>query len=116
VLPIQVNEVSAALLALAERPDLAKQRYVVAGAAMVFGTWLKLLRRAQGKGALFLIPVPVGLMLLACDLTRLLPGVPTVSRERVLGLTGATAMDPGHDLSALGVTPGDPLTLLRQGA
>ena len=80
---------------------------------MTFGAWLKLLRQAQGKGALHLIPMPVGLMLLACDLTRLLPGL-TVSRERVLGLTSAAAMEAGNDMTALGVTPGDPLALLRQ--
>lgn len=115
VQPIHVDEVCAALLALAERPDLSKNVYVVAGAAMTFGAWLKLLRKAQGKGSLLLIPVPVGLMLLACDLTRLLPGL-AVSRERVLGLTAATAMNRGDDMAALGVTPGDPLTLLlRQG-
>lgn len=115
VQPIHIDEVCAALLALAERPDLTKNHYVVAGAAMTFGAWLKSLRKAQGKGSLLLFPVPVGLMLLACDLTRLLPGL-TVSRERVLGLTTAIAMAPDNDLTALGVTPGDPLTLLlRQG-
>jgi nucleoside-diphosphate-sugar epimerase len=111
VQPIHVDEVCAALLSLAERPDLTKSHYVVAGEVMTFGAWLKLLRKAQEKGSLLLIPVPARLMLLACDLSRLLPGL-TVSRERVLGLTGATAMARGDDLTALGVTPGDPLTLL----
>jgi nucleoside-diphosphate-sugar epimerase len=114
VQPIHIDEVCAALLGLAERPDLNNSYYVVAGETMTFGDWLKLLRKAQGAGPLLLIPVPVLPMLLACDLTRLLPG-PTVSRERVLGLTGATAMARGDDLTALGVTTGDPLTvLLRQ--
>ena len=111
VQPIHIDDVCTALLALAERPDLANIHYLVAGEAMTFGAWLKLLRKAQGKSPLLLIPVPTLLMLLACDLTRLLPGL-AVSRERVLGLTAATAMARGDDLTALGVTPGDPLTLL----
>lgn len=115
VQPIHVDEVCAALLALAQRPDLSRPVYVVAGDTMTFGAWLKLLRRAQGKGPLMLVPVPVWPMLLACDLTGLLPGIPTVSRERVLGLTRAAAMPRGDDMTALGVTPGDPQTLLRQG-
>jgi nucleoside-diphosphate-sugar epimerase len=111
VQPIHVDEVCAALLTLAERTDLTKNHYVVAGKAITFGAWLKLLRKAQGKGPLHLIPMPVGLMLLACNLTRLLPGL-TVNRERILGLTGAAPMEVGDDMTALGVTPGDPLTLL----
>ena len=114
VQPIHVDEVCTALLALAERQDLSKDTYVVAGTAMRFGAWLKLLRRAQGRGGVALIPLPVTPMLWACDLTRFVPGLPTVSRERVLGLARAAAMDAGDSLRELGLTPGDPEALLEQ--
>jgi hypothetical protein len=55
-----------------------------------------------------LLPVPVGLALVACDLTRLVPFVPTVDRERVLGLAGAAPMESAADLAALGIAPSDP--------
>lgn len=116
VQPIHVDEVCTALLTLAERPALAKNIYVVAGDAMTFGAWLKLLRRAQGKGGMMLIPLPVAPMLLACDLTRFVPGLPTVSRERVLGLARATTMEAGDSLRELGLTPGDPRILLERDA
>ena len=118
VQPIHLDEVCAALLTLAARQDLPQDCYIVAGRAMRFGNWLKLLRRAQGGKSLLLIPMPVSLMLMACDLTRLMPGLPTIGRERVLGLTAAAPMPSGPSLQALGLTPGDPLTLLQgeQGA
>ena len=83
---------------------------------MHFGAWLKLLRQAQGRGGMALIPLPVTPMLWACDLTRLIPGLPTVSRERVLGLARATAMEAGDSLRELGLAPGDPRMMLEQEA
>ena len=114
VQPIHVDEVCTALLTLTERPALSKTVYVVAGTAMRFGAWLKLLRRAQGRGGMALIPLPVTPMLWACDLTRFVPGLPTVSRERVLGLARAAAMETGDSLHELGLVPGDPMALLQQ--
>jgi NADH dehydrogenase len=48
--------------------------------------------------------------LLGCDLTRLVPLVPTIDRERVLGLVGTSPMDSATDLTALDVEIISPTT------
>jgi NADH dehydrogenase len=109
VQPIHIDDVCAALLRLACDPPPDRQVVVVAGREPItFGAWLRILRRAQTGKGLLLLPVPIGLALLACDLTRLVPFVPTIDRERVLGLAGAAPMDSAADLAALGITASDP--------
>jgi hypothetical protein len=109
VQPIHVDEACAALLRLACHPPPDRRVVVAAGPEPItFGAWLRTLRRAQTGKGLLLLPVPIGLALLACDLTRLAPFVPTVDRERVLGLAGAAPMESAADLAALGVAPADP--------
>jgi NADH dehydrogenase len=113
VQPIHVEEVCDALLRLALDPPPGRTTVVVAGPeAMTFADWLRLMRRAGGSGRLRLIPVPLQIALWACNLTRLVPMLPTVSRERVLGLAGATPMESAADLAALGITPRDPAAAL----
>lgn len=109
VQPIYLDEVCQGLLALALEPlpppaDGLNSRFVLAGPEpMAFGNWLRLLRRAHtGKGIVF-IPLPMRAALAACDLTRILPFVPTINRERVLGLAGTAPMGSAHDLAALKV-------------
>jgi hypothetical protein len=114
VQPIHLDEVCAALLTLAQDASLDAPHYVVAGAPIAFGRWLKILRKVQTGGSLLLIPLPLGPMLLACDLTRLLPFLPTIDRERVLGLAASAPVASEESLKALGLTPGDPLTLLSR--
>lgn len=109
VQPIHIDDVCAALLRLATDSPPDRRRVVVAGREPItFGAWLRTLRRAQTGKGLLLLPVPIGLALLACDLTRFVPFVPTVDRERVLGLAGAAPMESAADLAALGITPSDP--------
>jgi hypothetical protein len=74
-----------------------------------------MLRRARTGTRLALLPVPISLALMACDLTRIIPFVPTVDRERVLGLAGAMPMASAADLAALGVVPADPAAKLATG-
>jgi nucleoside-diphosphate-sugar epimerase len=116
--PLHLDEVCAGLLAsstalLPPRAGNSPATYVLAGAQPVtFGTWLKILRRAQTGKSLALVPVPLWVALLACDLTGLLPFVPRVDRERVLGLAGTAPMDSAPDLAALGITVADPVERL----
>jgi NADH dehydrogenase len=108
VQPIHLDEVCRALLTLALNFTLRESNYVVAGEPIPFSRWLKMLRRAQGGGGLLLLPIPLKLVLWACDLFPFLP------RERVLGLAGTEPMPGGDSLKALGLTPSEPFDLLRQ--
>jgi nucleoside-diphosphate-sugar epimerase len=116
VQPIHLDEVVEGLLALASRPapspgGVAAGIAVLAGPdPITFGDWLRLLRRAHTGKGLVLVPVPVWMALLGCDLTRLVPFVPTIDRERVLGLVGTSPMDSATDLAALDVEIISPTT------
>jgi nucleoside-diphosphate-sugar epimerase len=115
VQPIHLDEVCAGLLRLAEEPPLHRPVVILAGPEPVtFGSWLRLLRRALTGRRLVLVPVPIPLALLACDLTRLIPFFPTVDRERVLGLAGAAPMDSRADLALLSIEVADPLAKLAE--
>jgi nucleoside-diphosphate-sugar epimerase len=109
VQPIHLDEVVEGLLALASRPAPSRGGIpvgisVLAGPdPITFGNWLRLLRRAHTGKGLVLLPVPVWMALLGCDLTRLVPFVPTIDRERVLGLVGTSPMESANDLAALGI-------------
>lgn len=117
VQPIHLDEVCAGLLRLAEEPPLHRPVVILAGPEPVtFGSWLRLLRRALTGKRLALVPVPIPLALLACDLTRLIPFFPTVDRERVLGLAGAAPMDSRADLALLSIEVVDPLAKLAEAA
>ncbi len=108
VQPIHLDEVCRALLAMALKPALKEPVYVVAGAAMSFGQWLKLLRRLQTGRSLMLIPVPLGLLLGISRLTKLVP------RERLLGLASTSPVEAAESLAALGIKPGNPQALLER--
>jgi len=114
VQPIHLDEVCGGLLALALDPLHRRDgcgsatTYVLAGPRPVrFAAWLRMLCRAQTGGSLILVPIPIWAALLACDLTHLLPLVPTVNRERVLGLAGTKPMESATDLAALGIEVAD---------
>lgn len=113
VQPIHLDEVCDGLLALALDPPAGRQTVVLAGPApMTFGNWLRALRRARHGRRLWLIPMPMGFALMACDMTKAIPFLPTVERERVLGLAGAAPMASAEDLAALGLTLREPADAL----
>jgi len=113
VQPIHLDEVCDGLLALAFDPPSGRQTVVLADAIpMTFGNWLRMLRRARHGRRLGLIPVPIAIALLACDLSKAIPFVPTVDRERVLGLAGAVPMASAADLAAVGLHLRDPARAL----
>jgi nucleoside-diphosphate-sugar epimerase len=115
VQPIHVDEVCEALVTLAVDPPAGRQTVVIASPAPVtFGAWLRMLRRARHGRGMLLVPVPIALALAGCDLSRRIPFLPTIERERVLGLAGAAAMPTAGDLAALGVWLRDPFRALMQ--
>ncbi|KAF5886928.1 MULTISPECIES: NAD(P)-dependent oxidoreductase [Rhizobium] len=113
VQPIHLDEVAAGLLALATGENRPLQTFVLAQENPIsFAAWLRILRRAQGKGNLHFIPVPLMAALLACRVTKLLPLIPTVDPERVLGLAGAAPMESSESLKLLKLNLSDPATAL----
>ncbi|WP_106796298.1 NAD(P)-dependent oxidoreductase [Rhizobium sp. H4] len=115
VQPIHLDEVAAGLLALATREDLHPQTFVLAQEKPIsFAAWLGILRRSQGKGKLHFIPIPLSFALLACRMTKLVPLIPTVDPERVLGLAGAAPMESAESLRLLRLNPADPMTVLTR--
>lgn len=115
VQPIHVDEVCEALVTLAVDPPAGRQTVVIASPAPVtFGAWLRMLRRARHGRGMLLVPVPIAFALMACDLSKRLSFVPTVERERVLGLAGAAPMPSADDLAALGVWLRDPFRALME--
>ncbi|WP_434715166.1 NAD(P)-dependent oxidoreductase (plasmid) [Rhizobium sp. YTUHZ045] len=113
VQPIHLDEVAAGLLALATDESQLPQTFVLAQEKPIsFATWLRILRRSQGKGNLHFIPIPLTAALLACRMTKLLPLIPTVDPERVLGLAGAAPMESGESLKLLRLNLADPLVVL----
>ena len=122
VQPIHLDEVCAALLALAidplpPRDGISPRTFVLAAPEPVtFGDWLRLLRFAQTGKRLLLVPVPTWSALFACDLSRFVPFAPTIGRERVLGLSGTAPMDSRADLAALKISvvaPSEGLASIR---
>ncbi|MBY4610603.1 NAD(P)-dependent oxidoreductase [Rhizobium sp. 9T] len=113
VQPIHLDEVAAGLLALATGENQPLQTFVLAPENPIsFAAWLRILRRAQGKGNLHFIPVPLMAALLACRVTKLLPLIPTVDPERVLGLAGAAPMESSESLRLLKLNLSDPAMVL----
>ena len=103
VQPIHVDEVAAGLLALAGN-ETTGWVGLAGPTPMAFGAFLKGLARYLHGKPLPIVPIPLRLALLACDATAKLPLVPTVDRERVLGLAGFEPMSCAEHLSALGLT------------
>ena len=98
-----VDEVAAGLLALAGN-ETTGWVGLAGPASMPFGAFLKALARYLHGKPLPIVPIPLRAALLACDATAKLPLVPTVDRERVLGLAGFEPMPCAEHLSALGLT------------
>lgn len=102
VQPIHLDEVVDGILAAAD--GRAQGVLALAGPeGVAFGDVLRMLARAYHGRSLAVLPVPLRLALLACDTTAMLPLIPTVDRERVLGLAGTEPIAAADDLARLGV-------------
>lgn len=102
VQPIHVDEVCDALLLLTSGCSTGRV-HVASPAPMTFGAFLKLLACECHAHSLPIVPVPLSPILSLCRLTEYLPFVPTVDRERVLGLAGVRVMETAEDLANLGL-------------
>jgi NADH dehydrogenase len=100
--PIHVSEVSTGMLKLAGIALPERKIYVLANERPIrFDDYLRLLRLMATGNRLFFIPVPVFLALFLCDITRLTPFLPSISRDRIYGLIAARPMKSASDLAEL---------------
>lgn len=102
VQPIHLDEVCAGLIRMATDPALVRPVYRLASnKPMTFGAFLRVLARVRHGRRLLLLPIPSRLALVAADLSAKVPFLPTVDRERVLGLAGIRVQDSTADLAEL---------------
>lgn len=116
VQPIHLDEVVRGVLTAAD--GRARGVLALAGSEPIaFGDVLKALARAYGGSRLPIVPVPLRLALLACKMSEHTPLLPTIDKERVLGLAGTEPIDSALDLVRLGVAVEPmPLRLPREPA
>ena len=97
VYPIHVDDVCAGLLSLVgdekRPPRLAR---LAARRSTPFGEFLRTLARCRLGRRLRLLPIPPRLILAASRLTESIPGLPTIGRDRVLGLLALRPMEAGE--------------------
>lgn len=102
VQPIHLDEVVQGVLAAAD----GRAHGVMALACpepVPFGMVLKTLALGFGGRDLPILPIPLRFALFLCDLSASVPLLPTVDRERVLGLAGTQPIESASDLAQLGV-------------
>ncbi|WP_066806807.1 NAD-dependent epimerase/dehydratase family protein [Sphingomonas asaccharolytica] len=102
VQPIHLDEVIRGILAAAD--GRACGVLALAGPDRIaFGDVLRALAMAYGGKRLPILPVPLNLALLACKISAHVPLMPTIDKERVLGLAGTEPIESAMDLVRLGV-------------
>jgi len=102
VQPIHLDEVVQGILAAADKHMTGV--FALAGPIpILFSDVLRSLARAYHGRRLVIVPVPLKLALIGCDLSALVPFVPTIDRERVLGLVGTEPIAAAEDLEKLGL-------------
>ena len=114
VQPIHIDEVCEGLLRLAEGAVTPNRWLGLAGPEGVpFGDVLRTFARELHGRHLRVLPIPLQLALLGCDILRRLPIGPNLDRERVLGLAGTRPMPCAEHLAAIGLTVASLATGLR---
>jgi nucleoside-diphosphate-sugar epimerase len=125
VQPIHVDEVARGLLLAADR-GRSGVLGLAAAEPVTFRNFLQALARFGRGRQLFVVGVPVWAALIACRIVNLIPFLPHVDQERILGLVGTRPMDTSGDLHSLGLEvepltrglgrePSSRRTLLREG-
>ena len=100
--PIHLDEVCRGLLRLADS-DLTGVKGLAGAEPVAFGDVLRTLGREAYGRRLVIIPVPLSLALWGARLTSYIPFVPTVDKERILGLAGTRFTPTAADLEAIGL-------------
>ncbi len=103
VQPIHLDEVCEGLLGLAAGTG-GGWSGLAAPSGVPFGSFLRTLARELHGRRLRILPIPLRLALLACDVLGWLPVGPKPDRERILGLAGTRPMNCEAHLRALNLT------------
>lgn len=110
VQPIHINEVCDGLLRISENTGTDRKFYFLAGPnTLSFGAFLKAIAARKFGRKLVLLPIPLWFALAAVATLRMIPGLPNVDRERVLGLAGTITVESAADLAELGLSVTDPI-------
>lgn len=104
VQPIHLDELCDGLIRLIDLEVPARKVYGLAAPdPMPFGAFLKLAARALNGRTLTLVPLPTGPVMLAVNVVSAVPFLPSIDRERVLGLAGLNTYPCADDLRDLGL-------------
>ena len=118
VQPIHVDEVCAGLLRLVTMENPDQSIYALAApTAMTFGDFMGQVSLATCHRKLYLVPLPISLILLAVSIFNKLPGLPSIDKERILGIASLRHLACAQDLAKLeiDIMPlADGLSLPRQ--
>ena len=102
VQPIHLEDLCEGLLRLAERPNLGRRIYGLAGEALPFQAFLRELAQGCLGRRLKIVHVPAAPVLWLIDRINSL-GIVRVDRERVLGLVGLRTMETQSSLEEIGL-------------
>ena len=117
VQPIHLDELVEGLMRLAAGKGPKNQVVGLASNdAVSFGYFLKQLRKARLQKPLMILPIPVPVALFLVTIVNVIPLLPTVSREKVLGLAGMPVLDTKDDLQTLKLRPAAISTGLLKGS
>jgi len=100
VQPIHLDELCSGLLLLAES-KLTGWKGLAGPIPITFGSFLHYLARIYYGHRLFILPIPLSLALLGCRVTSYIPFVPTIDKERILGLVGTKFIYTKDDVDEL---------------
>lgn len=114
--PVHVDQLCKALLRLGDPKINPEQKMYFLGAPMPipFGKLVKELAWTRFGKRIRLIPLPFNLVLMGIAIARVIPGLPNIPRERVLGLTDIAITDSQGSFAALGMVPQDAVSAFAQ--
>jgi nucleoside-diphosphate-sugar epimerase len=102
VQPIHVDEAARGLIRAAQGHD-SGWIGLACPTPITFGSFLRIVAAEQYGKRLRILPIPLGLALAGSMLTRVLPGLPRIDRERILGFAGLRSLECDGHVQRLGI-------------
>jgi len=106
VQPIHILEVCEGLLTLSQT-DVTGYKFLADPKTITFSDFLKRVSLVEHGKKLLIIPIPLKIALIGASLTKYIPFLPTIDKEKVLGLAGAVVLDSESDTKELGLIFGN---------